>query len=129
MRFNFSREVKFVPEFDGNDKLPESEQFHVMLSPMSVGDCSLVADEFHNQTNGATEVDATKLNIGQIQSMIRQVGDVLPKYVLSVNNLSDSSGPVDIGVILSFMPYWPLANEILAKLVEISSPKESDVKN
>lgn len=129
MKVKFSRDVVYVPEFNGNRELPPEEQMSVKLGVMDMLDYVDLAEALQVATNGATEISSDKLNMGQIKALVKSSGEYIPKYASDLKGLEDENGAVDVQALLKYPVYFPLAAEILLELVSVSTLSEADVKN
>ena len=118
MKVSFSKLVRFIPTWHGNDKLPEADQIKATLSVMSFSDLLKLSEGFGKNTDG--NVDAEKV--------FHMAEDLIPKYV-TVENLSTDDGPANQNDLVVYPIFMGLATEILIKLSEISTPRDNDEKN
>lgn len=132
MKVSFSREVKYVPQWNGNQKLPETDQFHVTLRPLEMGDLFLVVDALGGARAAlgtGDEINLEKISdVDSIKNLVKEVGHLLPKYV-TVSHLEDDSGPIGVEDILKYPIYMNLMGELIAELSNISMPNEDEVGN
>lgn len=115
MRFNFSREIHYIPEWNGNRDLPVQDQIRAKIKPMVVADLIRLMDVIGT----ADKVDGAKS-----QDIVNQCGDMLPKYVI-VENLTDDNGPVSLDDLLNYAAYLGLAGELLMHCASVSMPSAS----
>jgi len=129
MQISFSREHVYTPEWNGNDKLPEAEQFTATLKILDVGDLLFLLDAFSN-AGIEGKVEVSDVGTTQLRPILETVGHLLPKYV-TVKNLRNKESDVDIDVaqIVEFPYFMSLSVELLMKLAEVSTPSETDEKN
>jgi hypothetical protein len=131
MRVKFSKSVAFTPTWNDNLKLPENERIQATLKPLEFDDLMTMMDAFGG-ANVVREAIASGAEAAQdqfdITKMLRNVGDILPRYV-TITGLEDDDGPVDIDGVVRYPTYMGLAAELLIKVSEISMPTESDEKN
>lgn len=130
MQIAFSRSVPYVPEFNKNKALPEDKQIKTLLVALEFGELISVTDAL--QRAGLDKVDTTRLaeiDLAKMKAVIEMAGELIPAHVKSLEGLNDSDGPVKTTDLLSYSPYIELGFELLVKLVNISSPSETDAKN
>ena len=129
MKINFSRLVKFTPEFNNNKSLPEDQQIKFVLRSMSIGDFTESAAFIHKISRGNKEVSSDNLDVEQTLSIIKNVGRFVPQHVEEMKGLEDNDGLVGVPSLVSFLPFFPLASEVLLQLLSISAPNADDVGN
>jgi hypothetical protein len=129
MQISFSKDTVYTPEWRGNDKLAEGEQFTATLTLLNVEDLLFLLDAF-NEAGIQGEVEQTDLDTDQLKPILKSNGHLLPKYV-KINNLKNSETGVDLTTaeIVEFPFFLNLAAELLMKLAEVSSPNDDDVGN
>jgi hypothetical protein len=122
MKVAFSKEVAFVPEFNGNKALPEAEQLSFKLRPMTTLDLLDIMDVL--KTAGFQVGEHTDMTTEQMKAVIGQAGKYIPKY-------ATMAGAEGFGLeeVVGYQAFLALASEVLFQLVNISSPNASDVKN
>ena len=125
MKVNFTKTVKFIPTWNENDKLPESEQCTVLLNTMTFGD---LMSALSSIPRGQLNADDTKQREESALAINKTAVQYLPKYA-HLTNLEDGDGVVTVETITSYAQYAPLCVEIFMKLLSISSPSEDDAKN
>jgi hypothetical protein len=130
MKVAFSREVVYVPEWNGNRDLPPNEQFSCTLTPLEMNDLFVVVDALSEVgAKAGTEDNLGALeNIAGIKTLVQNVGHILPKYV-KVEGIEDDTGPITIDEILKYPVYMNLMGELIAQLSNISMPNEEEVGN
>ena len=133
MKVKFSRSVDYIPEWNGNRELPDSDQVKTKLRPLEMHDLIKLMDNLQSAAVGvpdpASQVasDLPK-NMGQIKSLVETCGDLIPKYC-DITGLEDGSGPVTSTDLTRFTWYLALAAELLSELGSISMPNEAEEKN
>lgn len=129
MQISFSQEQSYTPEWRGNDKLPEQEQFSVTLKVLEVDDLMFLLDAFTEAGIEGT-VELEDVGTDKLKPIVKSVGDLLPKYAV-VSNLKNKESGTEITVseIVKFPYFMNLAAELLMKLADISSPNDDDVGN
>jgi hypothetical protein len=127
MKISFSEKITFVPEWKGNDKLPEDEQIKVTLKVMTMSDLLTVMDMF--QASGLSgEVDAAKVDVEKTKKVLAGAKEILPKYA-EITNLELDTGFASIETVVHYGTFTRLAMEILLKLAQISTPNEEEQGN
>lgn len=121
MKYQFSRSVKFTPEWNGNQQLPETEQLTAVLKPMVIADLLSIMDSIGSQR--ALGANLSEENRVDFRRVIGDVGTILPKYV-EITGLEDDNGPVNIQEVVTWPAYLELAAELLMKVASISAPTE-----
>ena len=111
MKVSFSKTVTLIPKWNGNEKLPKSEQVTVSIKPLEMGD---LIDIIEAQGSG-------------IRATAEMASRLVPKYA-TIHNLEDDAGPVTSDRINS-PAYLPLMQEIVAELTNAAIPSETDEKN
>lgn len=122
MKIEFSREVKYVPDFNKNKELPENEQLIVNIKVMSLGDLLDLMDVL-KQAN-FEKGDVKDLTPGQMKTIVTQAGKYIPKYC----KLEHAEG-FSVEDLAQFAVFMPLATEVLFTLLNSSSPNADDAKN
>lgn len=126
MKFSFSKDVEYVPEWQGNSELPKKEQFSCKLTTLNMASLMLIADAF---SEAGVTGENTTVEPNKMKPILDQIGPLLPKHV-EVNGLFDDKGAkITIEEIVEYPVFLGLAIELLMKLSEISSPSDADVKN
>lgn len=132
MKVQFSREVMYYPEWNGNLDLPENERVLVKLHPLKMGDLVSLMDVLQEASIGTVDPQSlTALDgrdVGELKQLVEACGDLIPKYAV-VENLEDDTGPVNQDTLVNFPYFMELSAEILAKLAEVSMPTEVEEKN
>lgn len=129
MQIDFSLDHEYTPEWRGNDKLPEAEQFGATLTILDVEDLMFLLDAFA-EAGIEGEVEATELTGDQLKPIIKSNGHLLPKYV-TVSNLRRKAGGEELTIadVVKYPYFLALAAELLMRLAEVSSPDDEDVGN
>ena len=129
MQISFSREHVYAPEWNGNNDLPEAEQFTATLKILDVGDLLVLLDAF-SKAGVEVKVEVNDVGTNELRPILETVGHLLPKYV-TVKNLRNKESDIDIDVaqIVEFPYFMSLSVELLMKLAEVSTPSETDEKN
>lgn len=125
MKFKFSMERKFIPEWNGNQKLPAIEQVVCTIKPMVLGDMMVLMDSI---TTGKGEGDKTTITGEQAMKMVDAAKDILPRYV-TLSGLEDDDGPVSVEKITTYADYLPLAAEIIMACINSSTPSAATEGN
>ena len=131
MKYNLSRDVDFVPDWNKNKSLEEAEQVKFNLKVLSMGDVLLLMDTL--ESSGAADADGNvnsgDLGVGTTTQLVNEATRLLPKYV-TMEGLEDEAGEV-IGVdtITEYPQFIGLITEVLFKLIEISTPNDGDLEN
>ena len=128
MKIAFSKQVEFVPTWNGNDKAPAEERIIARLRPLKLGVFLAMADATAGvASGGAIEINA--VSISKLQPLLEFASQVFPTNVELVGLLDEEGTPISSGQIADSAPLLPLVAEIIGKLLEISAPKAQDVKN
>lgn len=121
MRVQFSKQIVYTPEWNGNKELPPADRVTVDLKVLEFNDLLKLIDVFQNsKTDDGKNVDQMKI--------VSEAFHLIPKYAV-INNLFDNDGPVTSETVPNYGLYLPLCSEILTQLSKISMPTESDEKN
>jgi hypothetical protein len=120
MKFKFTKQVTFIPTWNGNDKLPEAEQVSVTLGVMDFADLMAMLDAMRSNVAADGKPDAAKV--------LLTAGSLLEKYA-KLFNLEDDDGVVDLPKIVRYSAFIGLAMEIMLKLSAISTPGDNDEGN
>lgn len=123
MKVQFSKEVRFVPTWRDNDKLPANEQLMVWLEPMKMGVLLDVLDTLKQV--GFERGESTSLSPEQMRGVVQAAGKYIP---VSVKKIEGADG-FDINDIVQYAEFFGLAVEMVFELVRISSPSQADAKN
>lgn len=129
MQIAFSKVQTYVPEWRGNDKLPEAEQFSTQMTLMNVSDLMFLLDAF-SEIGISGEVETIDLDTKQLKPIIESNGHLLPQYI-TISNLKNSETGEEINIqdVVEFPFFLNLAAELLMKLADLSSPSDDDVGN
>ncbi len=119
MKVKFSREVPYIPEWNGNRDLPETDQVKATIKPMKVEDLILVMDAMGRKPGEAADT-TNHMDMGRL---IKEAGSIIPRYV-TFTGLEDESGPVSMEDMMSFGAYMPLMAELLMECAKVSMPSE-----
>jgi len=126
MKIKFSRAVEYIPDWNGNKRLPVEDQIKCVIKPMVLGDLVILLDVLGGtKSNDGASLEMTASSASR---MIEATKDILPKYV-TVTGLEDDDGPVDIKQLTMYAQYMPLASEIIMACANISSPSETTEGN
>ncbi len=129
MQIEFSLDHPYTPEWRGNDKLPEAEQFTATLSIMDVADLMFLLDTF-SEAGIEGQVEQDELSTEQLKPILKSVGHLLPTYVKIINLRNKKTGTeITVEEIVKYPYFLPLASELLMRLAEVSSPSEDDTGN
>lgn len=122
MKIEFSREVNYVPEFNGNKELSESEQLVVHIKVMKLADLLDLMDVLKQAK--FEKGDVKDLTPGQMKAIVTQAGKYIPLYC----TLEHAEG-FAVEDLAQFAVFMPLATEVLFTLLNVSSPNVADAKN
>lgn len=126
MKFSFSKEVEYVPEWNGNDKLPAKEQIKCKLTVLNMASLMSLVDAF---TAAGITGEAQTQDTAAMKPVLDQMGPLLPKHV-QITGLYDEGGKaISMEEIVEYPVFLNLCVELLMKLSEISSPSDEDTKN
>ena len=129
MKISFSKTRKFTPEFNNNMDLPEAHRFTADIKVCEMGDLLAAVDAFKSISGGKDQIETSDLNAEATATLVKTVGALLPAYV-TVNNLrGEDDVELTVQDIVSYGPLFPLAAELLAKLVEFSTPTAEEEGN
>lgn len=126
MKFSFSKDVEYVPEWNGNDKLPAKEQIKCKLTVLNMGELMALVDAF---TSAGITGEAQVQDTSTMKPVLDQMGPLLPKHVQMTGLYDDSGKAITMEEIVEYPVFLNLCVELLMKLSEISSPSEEDAKN
>jgi hypothetical protein len=129
MKIAFSKPVDFIPTWNGNDKAFPDEQIKCRLTPLKLGTFLAMADATSGiQSSGSIEIST--VSIAKLQPLLAYAVQVFPTNVELAGLLDEETGvPITSLQIAEDARLLPLVAEIIGKLLEISAPKGSDVKN
>ena len=130
MKYQFSKVVEFVPEWNDNHKLEKAEQVSMSLNVLSMGDVLLLMDTLEqdpSQKKG--NVESENLDMSTTSALVEHAIVLLPKYVENFANLEGPDGPISTEEICKYPQFIGLIVEILFQLISISTPSEADTKN
>ena len=127
MQINFSKTVKYVPTWRGNQDLPEDQQFSCELTVLNMAELMSLLDSF-TAIGLEGQVDTDTVENNKIKPVIDEFGTLLPSHV-QMAGLNTQHGAVSVEDIVTYPIYLNLALELLMKLSEISSPSDDDVGN
>lgn len=126
MKVKFSREVKYIPEWNGNRELSEDEQFTATLIPLQMGDLVSLIDVI-NEFSSAEPGEEKSVELEKAVSILSRIEHL--QNNIRLENLEDESGPVTPEDIVKFPRFMGLTMEIFNELAAISMPNEEDEKN
>lgn len=129
MKFSFSKDVDYVPTFNGNRDLKPDEQIRVKFKIMELGDFLTLADALSEANNGKKDIDSDAMTVDQIRPLLRDAGHLLPKYVTIFNLVDDDGNAIGPEKVASLATFIPFAAELLVQLTQVSMPKGQDEKN
>jgi hypothetical protein len=126
MKFSFSKDVEYVPEWNGNDKLPAKEQIKCTLTVLNMNELMILVDAFTKAgITGEEQIQDT----AAMKPILDQMGPLLPKHVKMKGLFDDSGKAITMEEIVEYPIFLNLCVELLMKLSEISSPSDDDAKN
>lgn len=123
MKIKFSKEVAYIPEWNGNKELPDEEQVKVKLKPIKVGDLLLIIDAM-----GERRPD-NKLDVKAVANLLKEAGHLIPTYTDVTGLTSEDGSPITSGEIIQYPYFMELAGELLMQLANLSTPGDDDTKN
>lgn len=122
MKFEFSHEIVYVPEFNKNKELPEAEQLTVKIKPMKLADLLDLTDVLKKA--GFEKGDSKDATPEQMRAIVGSGGKYVPQYCTLVG-----AEGFDLSDVVTYAHFLALATEILFTLITKSSPVVADVKN
>jgi hypothetical protein len=122
MKANISLTKRFVPKWRENDKADVNEQLVATFQMPELGDVFDILDRL--SALGVKNTDAANVSLDQSRIIAREAGHYIPKYVTLAGN-DDFS----VNDVISYLPFFGLAVELLFALVEYAQPTEADTKN
>lgn len=123
MKVNFTPEIPFTPEFNGNKDLVAPDQIVVKLKPMTLLDLLDLTDTLRSA--GMEKVDMKDLSTDQMKTLISQGGKYIPKYCTFI---AGNDG-FDMEQVCAYVAFAALATELLFALINNSAPTKADEKN
>lgn len=133
MKVNFSKAIPFVPEWNDNKTLPEAEQLKLELTPMPLGELVDCTDVLSSNAIKPEELQERLKEGGQPtpedRAKLHGTLDTLTKFIPPYVKIISGADGFDMKDVVSYAHFSGLANEIIGKLVGISSPSKADVKN
>lgn len=131
MKYKLSKEVNFVPEWNGNKDLEQAEQVKFVLKVLSMGDVLLLMDTL--ESSGVADedgnVNSETLTAGTTTQLVNEAVRLLPQYT-SMEGLENEDGEeITVNNICEFPQFIGLITEVLFKLIEISTPNDGDSEN
>ena len=122
MHIKFSKEVTYLPEFEGDRDLPPEDQITAKLQPMELGELLDLREAFTNA--GFEQGSVEQMTSKQMRAVLSQAGFFIPKYAKLEGNANFT-----LDDIVRYAPFFGLAIELLFQLLSISSPNQDDEKN
>lgn len=122
MKIEFSRSIKYTPEFNGNKELPENEQLKADISIMEITDLLDLGDAFKQAK--FEKGDLKDMKIEQQKTLVVNAAKYVCKYVKLTNN--DGFSVDDVSKYPQFLQ---LSVELLFALLNGSKPNADDEKN
>lgn len=123
MKVQFSREVRYIPAWNGNKDLPGVDQLAVTLSPLKMGELLDVLDILKRADfKQGTE---QQLTADQMRTIVAEAGKYLPAHVTKF----DGAEGFTLDDAVNYSEFFGLAAELIFELVRLSSPSGQDVKN
>lgn len=127
MQIEFSPEVVYVPVYNKNKDLPESEQIKVEFTVLEMGELiEIIGITAKAGIRKNSEVDEDSETAG---IMIEAARKFLPGHTTIRNFRTTSGDEIDIDLVLKYPKFLQLMVELLGALVENSSPGDEDQKN
>ena len=123
MRIDWSKEVEFIPPWNGNENLPETAQLKAKLHLLDVYEWVAVKEAIKEQAGDQPEGIFTP-SFEQEKFLINQVGKYVEKHTKLTGNDNYT-----IEDVVKYPQFTTLAVLILFELIRVSAPKEQDVKN
>jgi hypothetical protein len=120
MKHTFSRNVPYVPEWNGNRSLPPDQQITAVIKPLKVNKLLILMDALGGMRGGT---DPNMLGRAEVTKVLKEVGHLLPEHV-AITNLEDGDGPVPMEDIIEYPIYMSLATELLMQCATVSMPSE-----
>ena len=120
MKVKFSRSITFVPEWNGNKDLPETQQVKVVMKALEMDDLMKLIDQLQHVNQDDSN--------SKLKELLGTCGNLIPKYC-EVLNLQDDTGEVTADLLVKYPWYLPLSVELLQELASISMPNEVEEKN
>ncbi len=131
MKYNLSRDVDFVPEWNGNTSLEVAEQVKFNLKVLSMGDVLLLMDTL--ESSGAADADGNvnseDLGVGTTTQLVNEATRLLPIYATMEGLVDEDSEVIGVDTITEYPQFIGLITEVLFKLIEISTPNDGDLEN
>lgn len=130
MKVKFSKERKYIPEWNGNLNLPEADQVYVIIKPIKLGDLITVMDAIARVGIKAGELNASALeaNATKMITALNDAAPIITKHC-TLFGLSGDDGEITIQQTAENMQFFPLFSEIMAKAIEFSQPDAVTEKN
>lgn len=129
MKYQFSKEVNFTPEWNANLDLPEEERVAFVLKVPSMGDVLLLMDTLESAGDKDGNVNEDSLDAGTIHRLVDEARRLLPLYAEMSGLEGADDEVIDVDTICEYPQFIGLITEVLFKLIEISTPNEADTKN
>lgn len=126
MEFDFSETVEFTPEWNKNKQEPEDKQIKTTLTLLDMGELieliAITAKANQDTVDGDPGPEGAAL-------MAKAAQDFLPEHVTITNFHNKKNEELDIDTIVRFPVFMNFMSELLAALIEASTPNEDDVGN
>ncbi len=122
MKANVSLTKRYVPKWNGNDTANAADQLVAVLKMPVVADVFTILERL--AALGFKAGEAEKVSLDQAARIAKEAGEFVPKYI-TLDNAEDFG----VDDVITYLPYFALATELLFALVEFAQPTEADVKN
>lgn len=128
MKVKFSKEQKFVPEWNGNRQLPENEQMFVTIQALTLGDLILLMDGVSRAGITGAQLKSGEVTSTPMIGALKEINPVIVKYC-KISGLDGDDGPITIEQVCDSVHFIPLYTEIMTAVVTLSQPDETETKN
>lgn len=126
MKVKFSKNVEYIPEWNGNRDLPVGDQIKTVISPMEIGELITLMDAL-----GMSGEDGERIaiNMKNYDAAVKELRSVIPSYIKLSNFFTEDGEEIGIELITTYGRFMGLSIELLMQCVQISIPSDVTEKN
>lgn len=124
----FSKSIRYVPEFQGNDKEPNP--FVAIITPLNMHKFFLVTEVY--QRAGLSMQDklrAEEIPVDQMREIVETLSEQVVPHIRLEGATDQDGEALTMQDVITYAPLYPLAQELYNVLLMKSAPSEDDEKN
>ena len=128
MKVDFSTELLYTPEWNGNRELEEHERIFATLKPLTLSEMIDLMDVLSYVSNVQGTTNISTADTKKIGELLVSLAPIFEKNV-HLQGLEGQKGSLTSTDILQYQYFMDLTTEIMNKLVELSMPSVASEKN